>query len=138
VKHPGQPGKILLEEVTRSRVLMRRRNGMDADGTSAQGVVAARTAPNSNNTEGSASESDAANRSASDGKQDAHSTAPNRNDTNGPAPNGEQTTREPSASEPTRRNIAQSEDASGMSAHLATLQIWTHRNSPQWQATECA
>jgi hypothetical protein len=65
VKQLGQPGKILLEEITCSGVLVHRRYGMDANAAVAQGIVATRTTTNSNNTESSSTESDATNRGAS-------------------------------------------------------------------------
>src|SRR5439155_23324228 len=90
-----EPGEILPEEINRSRILVKGRNGMDTNCATSKGIVATGAASNGNDPECASAESEPTNGGSA-----------NRNEkADGRSPAGKETERDPAnINEPSRQS----------------------------------
>ena len=138
MKKLGQPRKIALKKFRCGRVLMQGRDRMDADGATAERIIAAGAAANRDDPYRAATQGDTTDGSSPDCKDNPDGAAADRNQANGETAKRDDATGQATTRKPAGRQITKGENAASVTAHLAALPIRTERDSPQRQAEQLA
>src|SRR5881392_3440477 len=99
---PYEPGEILPEEINRSRILVKGRNGMDTNCATAKGIVAT----------GAASNRNAPNRASADREPTDSGSAYRKNNSEGRSAKRKETDREPAKGKEPARQASKGKPAS--------------------------
>ena len=97
-----EPGEILPEEINRSRILVKGRNGMDTNCATSKGIVATGAATNGNDPDCASAESEPTNGGSANRNENA----------DGRSPEGKETDREPAKGKEPARQASKGKPAS--------------------------